>query len=138
MDSPFTIELPPDLPTIQVDTCGSVDQGLVGDHQVGHQDSDLSSTRIPSLPRNAKLVKKQRAVSEIDSPAVADGQIAAMNAADGGSVVTPEKFYQEVVKGQTFLGLGAFAFQPKPVRIRRIFSIKAFSLITNVERAGLY
>ena len=112
VEPPFVIELTPDLPNIQVEAIGATDS--VMSDKVGHQDSDLSS-RSQSVSRNIKLVKKQRAVSEIDSPLNPKGNLDALQVASGGPV-TPDKFYQEVVKGQTFLGLGAFAFQPKPVR----------------------
>lgn len=112
MDSPFVIELSPDPPSVQIEMTDAAESAI--SDNVGHQDSDLSS-RSQSLSRNVKLVKKQRAVSEIDSPLTPKGNLDPSQVVIGGPV-TPDKFYQEVVKGQTFLGLGSFAFQPKPVR----------------------
>ena len=102
------IELPRDAPMINlVENIVESPENAVRnqDESVTRENPAENSVVAASAPVNPRLqsLKKPRAYSSID--------------AEDGSVTTEEAFFNEVVKGQTFLGLASFAFQPKPVSL---------------------
>jgi hypothetical protein len=98
------IELPRDAPMINI--VESIVESPEDNELKPTEDSITPSSPLGEKPAVAtnpriQMLKKPRAYSSID--------------VEDGSVTSEEMFYNEVVKGQTFLGLASFAFQPKPV-----------------------